>query len=205
MLEFPKQHFWSSLFIVISNGHLILIASRTDCFTIFWVEAPVHMVLPLHIQGRSQHSGVTSIDTFHQLLGHIHVSLPWSKTDFTVALNMQSDLCCSWQLLGPLFSHFVASYPSWSLSSVSPCSTSVVILKNSVSPDRFYQSRIQDDVKKFYGWIDQRQQRHQILTSQQICCYQSLPKYLHSKNKKIIQKFIAKYLNEYNQMRDKNS
>ena len=78
------------------------------------------------------------------------------------------------------------------LAFLSPCSTSVVILKNSVSPDQFHQSRIQDDVKKFYGWIDQRQQRDQILTRQQICCYQSLSKYLHSKNKKIIQKFIAR-------------
>ena len=63
-----------SLYCGVYNGQLILIFSHQDCFTNSW-EAPVQllvvqMLLPVYIQGRSQHSGVTSIDTFLQLLRH---------------------------------------------------------------------------------------------------------------------------------------
>ena len=79
-----------------------------------WIVSLTNVVASVHY-GHSQHSGVASIDTFLQLLGHGPRFTSIEK-DRPHSCSKQSDLCCSWQLWSRHFSHFVASYPSWNLS-----------------------------------------------------------------------------------------
>lgn len=57
----------------------------------------VHILLPVHIQGRSQLSGVTSSDTFLQLLPH-GPRFTSIEEDRLHSCCKHSDLCCWWQL-----------------------------------------------------------------------------------------------------------